>query len=147
MELSHPRRTGIKLLSTLIAVAAVFAVIAFAFDYLMPDPCSNTLLSSTPSPDGHHKLVVFERSCGASTGFSTQASLIDADGDLDKEGGNALVADTDHGKAPSGPGGGPEVHVRWEGAGTVVLSVHPASQIFKSESRVDGVEIRLEKQP
>jgi hypothetical protein len=42
------------------------------------DLCGNEELSRIPSPDGKLHAVVLLRACGATTGFSTQVSLVDA---------------------------------------------------------------------
>jgi len=143
MEAARFRRTGIWLLCALIGATALLYALGFAADRVLSPACDNAVLSSSPSPDGRHKLVIFERSCGAASDFSTQVSLLAAGAELGHDGGNALVVDTDHGRAPAGPGGGPEVHVRWNGAGVAVLSVHPAARVFKFESRVEGGQLRL----
>ena len=83
--------------------------------YLLSDVCGNDLVAEHLSPDGKAKLLIFQRDCGATTGFSTQASLVAAEAKLSGSSGNLFIADTDHGIAPSGPGGGPDLRVRWEG--------------------------------
>jgi hypothetical protein len=37
--------------------------------------CGNYVVAEKISPDGRRKVVVFQRDCGATTGFSTQVSL------------------------------------------------------------------------
>jgi hypothetical protein len=51
---------------------AAFAGIAVIFG----SGCANEVLSQTVSPDAKMKAVVFQRDCGATTGFSTQVSII-----------------------------------------------------------------------
>src|SRR5687767_10343542 len=46
------------------------------------DMCGNDIQLTVVSPDRKLKAVVFERSCGATTGFSTQVSVLPADRDL-----------------------------------------------------------------
>ena len=75
--------------------------------------CGNEVLKEVASPSGKMKAVIFQRDCGATTGFSTQVSVISKDEKLRDEGGNAFAADTNHGDAPSGQGGGPVVEVSW----------------------------------
>lgn len=55
--------------------------------------CDNTPIAEYPSPEGRHRVIVFERSCGATTGFSPQASLLDADEELDLGSGNLFISD------------------------------------------------------
>lgn len=103
--------------------------------------CDNTPIAEYPSPEGRHRVIVFERSCGATTGFSTQASLLDADEELDLGSGNLFISDTDHGAAPSGPGGGPELSVEWKDERAIVLVYDSRVRVFKNEQRMDGVHV------
>jgi hypothetical protein len=56
--------------------------------------CGNDLLSETPSTTGKWKVVVFERSCGATTGFVKQASVMKANEYLD-DGDNGNITTSD----------------------------------------------------
>ena len=82
----------------------------------------------------------FERSCGATTGFSTQASIGKANGGTSNGPGNIFVATT--GVGPSGPGGGPELRVRWIDSRTVERSHHRDAQISLAKPSQDGITIR-----
>jgi len=109
------------------------------------DLCGNEKLAEYPSPDRKWKVVVFQRDCGATTGFSTQAALVPIDGDWPNRSGNIFTSDTDHGAAPSGPGGGPELGVRWEGPTDLVLTHHPKARVWAADGKA-GVRIRLQKE-
>lgn len=122
------------------AVAIVLAISVGAS--CRGDVCGNEIVAEFPSPDGERRVVVFERDCGATTGFSTQASLLPVDEALPNDGGNVFAADTGHGSAPSGPGGGPELRVEWESADQVLVSHHLKARIFKAEERFSGVTFR-----
>lgn len=58
-------------------------------------PCGVNDAYETASPTGKWKAVVFERNCGATTGFVTHASVLRADERLPNEVGNVLIADGD----------------------------------------------------
>lgn len=103
--------------------------------------CSNELVAEYPSPDGALKIVVFGRSCGATTGFSTHASVLPAKDGLPESGGNVLACDAGHGAAPTGPAGGPEVRVRWMSPTRVRIEHHARARLFKSEPRVQMLAI------
>lgn len=103
--------------------------------------CDNTLIAEYPSPGGAHRVIVFQRSCGATTGFSTQASLLDADEDQESGSGNLFIADTNHGAAPSGPGGGPDMSVVWKDDTSLVLLHHPDAHVSRQARRIDGIRI------
>ena len=105
------------------------------------DPgCENTVLQDIPSPDGRRHAVVFERSCGATTGFSTQVSVVPSAREA-RGGGNVFSADTDHGKAPSGSGGGPVVTARWIDRRTLEIAYDSAARVFGHETRHDDTDI------
>lgn len=125
-----------------LVVAAVASVLAVAS--ACSEMCGNEKLAEYPSPDRRWKIVVFQRDCGATTDFSTQASLLRGEQELGNEGGNLFVADTDHGAAPSGPGGGPDLQVRWEASGGVVITHHPKARVFKAEMDRSGVRVRYD---
>ena len=105
--------------------------------------CENQIVNEIFSPDNGTKAVVFERSCGATTGFSTQVSLIKADNVLGDQGGNVFIADTDHGKAPSAPHGGPEVILTWLGDRALRVSHHKDARIFASVDKVGDIQIQF----
>jgi len=124
-----------------VVAAALFAGAPFLFTSSC-DLCGNEKLAEYPSPDGTLKVVVFQRSCGATTDFSTQASIVRARAEMPWGSGNLFVADTSHGDAPSGAGGGPELRVRWIDDRTVELSRHARARVSKSEDAVVGVRAR-----
>ena len=112
--------------------------------YWVRDMCANSIVAEYGSPDGTAKVVVFERDCGATTGFSTQASLLAPNTQVTSGGGNLFVADTDHGRAPSGPQGGPEVRVRWDSSEAIVIGHDHRARVFKAEQRLGSVNVRYD---
>ncbi|SMF67222.1 hypothetical protein SAMN02745866_04297 [Alteromonadaceae bacterium Bs31] len=76
-----------------VLVIGVPLAIAGLFIYATSDMCRNEVYSQVVSPDGKRKAVVFQRDCGATTGFSTQISIIDSSDDLKNESGNIYVID------------------------------------------------------
>lgn len=125
-----------------VAVCYFAAVAGTAF--LFASGCSNEVLAQVVSPDAKMKAVIFQRDCGATTGFSTQVSIVQNPSELSNEGGNAFVADTNHGAAPDGPGGGPEVRVRWQSSTELVISHHPAARVFSSQGTVGSTKVHYE---
>lgn len=109
--------------------------------------CRNHVVAQYPSPDRTKSLVVFERDCGATTGFSTQALLLPtkrAESDTKRGNGNLLIIDGDHDTAPRGAGGGPGVRVTWRGNDQLMISYHHAVRVLKAEDSVAGVRVRYE---
>ena len=111
---------------------------------LLSDMCGNDTLAEFASPDAEARLVVFQRDCGATTGFSTQATLLGPNTHLPNKSGNVFIADTNHGIAPAGNGGGPEVRVQWLGSKLLLLQHHEKARVFKAKQRLGGVEVRYE---
>lgn len=105
--------------------------------------CSNTVLTTVPSPDGTHQAIVFGRDCGASTGFSTQVSILHAGARLSNNvSSNTFVADADNGIAPAGRGGGPRVEVEWREAELLEVRHDSRARVFRTESHVRGITVQ-----
>ncbi len=94
--------------------------------------CANEVLQEIPSPDNKLKAVVFQRDCGATTGFSTQMTILKTDEKLQNTSGDVFSADTDHGKVPSGPGGGPKIEVIWIGVHQLQVKYPQKARIYLS---------------
>ena len=138
------RRVSIAV-SGLLAIVGTGAALNQACQWFGESMCRNEALDERISPDGKLKVVVFQRDCGATTGFSTQASIVGAREAVPKGSGNIFIADTGHGAAPAGKGAGPELRVRWMGSRRVILSHHPAAQVFKADRDHNGVEVVFER--
>lgn len=119
-------------------IVPLLVVVIGTFWFFAPDMCGNEILAEYPSPDEKHRVVVFQRDCGATTGFSTQASILGMEETFENEEGNVFIADTDRGAAPSGPGGGPVLFVSWQNANSVLLSFHPKAGVFKKVQEFEG---------
>lgn len=133
------------LLGVIGLAAAVATVGAGAFALFTSDPCGNTELATAVAPGGAHRAVAFQRDCGATSGFSTQISVLPLGAALPDAGGAVFVADTDHGRASAGPGGGPAVGLVWRDARTLVVRHHRLARVFRSEPRAGVVAVRYER--
>ncbi len=78
--------------------------------------------------------MVFERSCGATTGYSIQASILDSDEDLENEAGNLFVVGENAFDRPS---------VDWVSDRELKLSYSPNLDIQIFEDVRDGVKVTL----
>ncbi|HKW00131.1 MAG TPA: hypothetical protein VJN96_09910 [Vicinamibacterales bacterium] len=132
------RRLDRRWWTWLFAACGLLILLLFALPSLV-NPCGNEKLAEYPSPDGKLKVIVFERDCGATTSFSTQASIVPTRAGMPGGSGNLFIADADHGSAPPGDGGGPELRVRWIDEQTVELAHHALARVFKSEPTLGGV--------
>jgi hypothetical protein len=67
---------------------------------------------------------VFDRDCGATTGFSTQLSILDTDDKLPDDGGNTLV-----------PGDKDKItSVRWESPTKLSVQFMTGAEVFSQDS-------------
>jgi hypothetical protein len=101
--------------------------------------CGNRSMKSFPSRDGVLKTVVFERDCGATTGFSLQVSLLARHERLPDDGRNLFVAVDNHGTAKMAEGGG--VAVRWLDPHRLEIRYDHLARVFQAERHLRGVEI------
>ena len=108
------------------------------------DTCSNTRISRADAPDGLHSAVMFQRDCGATTGFSTQVSVV-AQGEQPSGSGNAFRADDDHGAAAAGTWGGPWAEIRWLAPDQLLIRYAAKSRLFEQEDEVSGIRISYQQ--
>ena len=127
------------------ACTALLLVVAVGGYYLLGSMCANEVLAESPSPDGTFKAIVYERDCGATSDFSTQISVLRSWRSLSNSSGNAFVSDSNHGAAPSGPGGGPEVRLEWASPTDLIVSRHRLARVFLAEPQVGRVNIRYKQ--
>jgi hypothetical protein len=127
---------GVLVGGTLLGAVALWAL-------FVRDLCVNQVLTDVAAPNHRTRAVVFERNCGATTDFSTQVSLLRGSRQLSNDGGNVFIADSDHGQAPAGPGGGPAVEVRWIDAAHLEVRHDRRARVFRADSLVHGVRIRF----
>lgn len=104
--------------------------------------CANQIIRVYPSPDERRKVVVFQRDCGATSAYSTQASVLDANAEMPTESGNVFIARV--GRATSGPGGGPELRVRWLDERHLVLSHHEGVAMLSAAHEHNDVTLTYE---
>jgi hypothetical protein len=135
----NPGRVAVRLAGTIVLAGLLFVTLAgvlfvgcarlFGDSF---DMCGNTVLRTVPSPDGRLKAVVFERDCGATTGFSTQVSVLGSNDKLPNEAGNLFVAAGN----PSGPGGGPWVKIAWSRDRELLVRYDHSARIYESEKQL-----------
>jgi hypothetical protein len=94
------------------------------------DPCGNEVSQAVVSPSGKLKAVVFNRDCGATTGFTTQVSIISSTESLPGERGNTLILD---GTVP--------LKIEWRSGSMLHLSGLGAARIFLQSHSAAGVSV------
>jgi len=79
----------LKIIATIIALTIIGLIGLFI--YFAGGMCGNQIHKEYLSPDKSLKALVFQRDCGATTGFSTQISILDSNEKLENENGNIFV--------------------------------------------------------
>jgi hypothetical protein len=95
--------------------------------------CENEISEDLPSPDGNHRIVVFSRSCGVTTGLNTQATILGKGERLSNKEGNAFIIDSGTAK------------VSWKSDGKLLVTLDPSVRIFKQQNSAGGVEIEYQR--
>ena len=108
------------------------------------DLCGNQIVSRVNSPDGKLSAVLFQRDCGATTGFSTQISIVPV-GQALSGAGNVFQADDDHGSATAADWGGPWADLHWISSDQLRVRYDGKSRVFETNAHVSGVDVRFEK--
>ncbi|EJE53900.1 hypothetical protein PMI14_01201 [Acidovorax sp. CF316] len=138
-----PQQLAIAALALLLLIAAG----VYALSLLFTDLCGNTVVAEAVSPDQRLKAVVFQRDCGAATGFSTQVSVIGAQDALPNASGSVFSADSNRGAVPASAAGGPVVQVRWVSGSALVITHHAGARVFTQKDSVSGVAVAYEQVP
>ncbi len=109
--------------------------------------CSNRMITEVKSPRASHKAVLFERDCGATTGFVIHVSLLRASDVLPSGKGNVFVADDDHGRAPLAHQGKTNIDLCWRTERDLLIRYPERARIFLRATEVDAVRISYEPIP
>lgn len=96
--------------------------------------CQNDVIQEVYSPDRRHKAIVYERNCGATTGWSTQISVIDGADSLPRRSGNVYKAD-----------GYPDwfaIRLSWEDNDSLVIEHNGKPLPIQARDRIGGIRVR-----
>jgi len=96
--------------------------------------CGNDIYQRLDNRYGQYKILKFSRSCGATTGSSTQISILPTSEELsnDESGNvfvcNAYINDT-------------SVNVQWTNANAVLIIYGKNLEIYKKDSAINNVKV------
>ncbi|NOR57306.1 MAG: hypothetical protein GQ474_02160 [Sulfurimonas sp.] len=79
----------LKIIALLITILIVGLIGLFM--YFANELCANKIHSELLSPNKSIKAVIFQRDCGATTGFSTHISILDSKQTLENDSGNIFI--------------------------------------------------------
>lgn len=104
--------------------------------------CDNRVVQRSLSPDGSREAVVFERNCGATTGYSTQISLMSPGKDPANAGNLFIELDGERRLVWNDAAAA----VRWTGPATLEVLFDAESEVFKAE-QPEGLEVEYARLP
>ena len=111
------------------------------------DMCGNDVTNEVASPDGKIKAVVFERDCGATTGFSTQISVLPDSKLLPNEGANLFYATSKNEKVKlTEKGVLQNLEVKWLSETKLLIRYDSLAEV-STQKPPQGVEVVYEKIP
>ena len=116
------------ILMTIIILLIVFMTGKYLLDFLFEDMCGNDIKQKIPSPSGEKVAYVFERSCGATTGFSPQLSILNNENEFQNESGNTFRSDK-------------EFSIEWLGEKNLKVNYDKSSETSKMDKRVNGIKV------
>jgi hypothetical protein len=107
--------------------------------------CGNEILSDVRAPGNGHRAVVFQRDCGATTGFSTQVSVIRGSRRLPNEPGNVFIADD----STTAAGSNDTLFVQAQWIDSALLEIHhdTRARVLTADSLVEGIRIHFLTRP
>jgi hypothetical protein len=137
-----------KLAVELTAIAASFTVVSILGLQALRrgcDPeaflCQNDYVREFPSPNRSKRIVLFLRGCGATTAYTTDGSILDADERLPDESGNTFTAHGAHLPAIAVDGGRAGLFVAWKSDSEVWIEYPPEVLMKRTKFEVAGVRI------
>ncbi len=106
----------------------------------------NTIIEKVYSPDQNNVIYIFDRNAGATTGYSTQVSVIKAKAKFRNSGGNIFVCDDDHGKVNVlNSIGGPSIKAIWKSNSSIIIYYPKMTRIFKHKNMSGNIIISYEE--
>jgi hypothetical protein len=97
--------------------------------------CDNEIITETYSPDKKYKAIVFNRDCGATTGISSQLSILKADKELENKGGNTFVVDK-----------GEIIKIEWTNQRQLTVLYDSLARTFEMKDRLEGISVEYQIQ-
>jgi hypothetical protein len=113
---------------TIITILFVFMAGKYILDFLFEDMCGNDIKQKIHSPNGENVAYIFDRSCGATTGFSPQLSILNKNDEFENESGNTFRSDE-------------EFSIEWIDEKNLRVIYDNSSETYEMEKKVNGITI------
>jgi hypothetical protein len=115
-------------LITIITIIILFMAGRYLLNFLFEDLCGNDIKQKIPSPNGENIAYIFNRSCGATTGFSPQLSILYKGDELENESGNSFRSEKDF-------------SIEWLNEKNLKVIYDISSETYEMKKKVNGITI------
>jgi hypothetical protein len=115
-------------LITIITIIILFMAGRYLLNFLFEDLCGNDIKQRIPSPNGENIAYIFDRSCGATTGFSPQLSILYKGDELENESGNTFRSEKD-------------LSIEWLDEKNLKVIYDISSETYEMKKKVNGITI------
>jgi hypothetical protein len=115
-------------LITIITIIILFMAGRYLLNFLFEDLCGNDIKQRIPSPNGENIAYIFDRSCGATTGFSPQLSILYKGDELENESGNSFRSEKDF-------------SIEWLDEKNLKVIYDISSETYEMKKKVNGITI------
>ncbi len=133
-----------KLLYALLIIAFIVAAYMY-IDWGLDDMCRNEIVEETQSPSKKFKVVIFIRDCGATTGYSTQVSILESSDQLGNHPGNAFILSDKIGNGLSFDKGGAKIKAMWSNDHSLKVYFDKRTEFTKQIEKIDDIKITYEQ--
>jgi len=136
-----------KIFYGLLAIIVILGILYIYAGFIAGDVCGNKVVKELTSPDGKNKAIIFIRDCGATTGFSTQVSILGNTTSLSNDmTGNILVLSDHANEGLMFADGGARVDIAWrEDSRRLRIQYDPRTETFEQRTEWNDIEIVYEK--
>lgn len=134
-----------ELLYGLLMVVVILGTVYACMDMVWADMCGNQTIEEVQSPNKKYKAVIFTRDCGATTGYSTQLSIIETSDRLDNETGNTFILSDKVGDGLSFDNGGARIKVIWTTENSLAVYFDSKTDFTKQETDIDDIEVSYDQ--
>jgi hypothetical protein len=127
----------------LIAILILGTGFILTISLVFGDSCANQIVDIKISPDKNYQAVTFIRDCGATTGFSTQLSIMKVTDTFDKtdETGNTLIMSDKIGGGLMDENGGAKIRTRWTKDDKLEILYDSRTKTAKRETEYKDIKI------
>ena len=100
----------------------------YVLDTVFGGACGNEVKQEIPSPDGEKMAVIFQRDCGATTGYTYELTILDTGEALHNKKGNTFRS-------------AKEFTLEWVEENKIEVVYKEFADTYKKDKRVNGVRI------